>query len=173
MDCLPEIALVINTSKCSALPSHVTPYEVHFSRKPHWIGAPPLEEKDSNDEDSINSGDDNEYPPTDVDDIELTEIEAQIVKNNLKVHEQMAKKGALEITYYKGDLVTLKIPVKLRLVGELVRLPVCIIKVVRSRQYSLMSKHGQLQGLYPSSDLNSVDPSSIATLGRGIEIKAP
>jgi hypothetical protein len=34
-----------------------------------------------------------------------------------------------------------------------------------------VSKHGQLQGLYPGSDLNSVDPSSITTLGRGIEIK--
>jgi hypothetical protein len=40
VDYLSKIALVINTSKCSALPSHVTPYEVHFGRKPHWIGAP-------------------------------------------------------------------------------------------------------------------------------------
>jgi hypothetical protein len=113
VDCLSEIALVINTSKCSALPSHVTPYEVHFGRKPHWIGAPLLEESDS--EDSINGDDDDEYPPTEPDDIEITEIEAQILKNNLKVYEQMAKKGAPAIIFKKGDLVTLKIPVKLRL----------------------------------------------------------
>ena len=91
--------LVINTSKSSALPSHVTPYEVHFGWKPHWIGAPPLSEDDSDDEDSIDGDDDDEYPPTDLDDLELTEIEAQIVKNNLKVHEQIAKKGALETSF--------------------------------------------------------------------------
>ena len=36
-----------------------------------------------------------------------------------------------------------------------------------------MSKHGQLQGLYPGSDINSVDPSSIATLGSGISMQQP
>jgi hypothetical protein len=36
-----------------------------------------------------------------------------------------------------------------------------------------MSKHGQLQGLYPGSDLNSVDPSSITTLGSGISMEKP
>jgi hypothetical protein len=130
--CLPDIALVINTSKSSALPSHVTPYEVHFGRKPHWIGAPPLLE-DSDDEDSIDGDDDDEYPPTDINDFELMEIEAQIVKNNLKVHEKMAKKGALETSFQKGDLVTLKVPPKLRLVGEMPRIPVRIIKVIRGR----------------------------------------
>jgi hypothetical protein len=38
------------------------------------------------DEDSIDGDDDDEYPPTDIEDIKVTEIEAQIVKNNLKVH---------------------------------------------------------------------------------------
>jgi hypothetical protein len=90
-----------------------------------------LPESDS--EDSINSDNDNEYPLLDIKDIKLTSIKAQIVKNNLKVHEQIAKKGAKAITFLRGDLVTLKIPPKLRLVGELLRLLVHIIKVVRSR----------------------------------------
>jgi hypothetical protein len=76
VDCLPEIALVINTSKSSALPSYVTPYKVHFGWKPHWIGAPLIQE-DTDNEDSIDRDDEEEkYPPTDVDNIELTEIEA-------------------------------------------------------------------------------------------------
>ena len=133
MDCLPEIALVINTSKSSALPSHVTPYEVHFGWKPHWIGAPPIQEDIDNEGSIDGDDDDKEYPPTDVDDIELMEIEAQIVENNLKVYKQIAKKGALEISFHKGNLVLFKVPVKLRLVGELLQIPVRIIKVVRSR----------------------------------------
>jgi hypothetical protein len=171
VDCLPEIALVINTSKSSALPSYVTLYEVHFGWKPHWIRASPIQEKDIDDEDSIDSDNDNEYPLTDIDDIELTKIEARIVENNLKVYKQIAKKRALEVAFHKGDLVLLKVPVKLRLVGELPRIPVRIIKVVHGRQYSLMSKHSQIQGLYPGSDLNLVDPSSIASLSHGITIK--
>ena len=98
---------MINTSKCSALLSHVTPYEVHFSQKPHWIRAPPLPKWDS--KDSINSNDDDndKYLLLDIKDIKLTSIKAQIVKNNLKVHEQIAKKGAKAITFLKGDLITL------------------------------------------------------------------
>jgi hypothetical protein len=99
VDCLLEIALVINTSKSSALLSYVTPYEVHFGRKPHWIGAPPLLEEVNNEDSIDGDNDDDEYLPTDVDELELIEIEAQIIKNNLKVHEKMAKKGALETSF--------------------------------------------------------------------------
>jgi len=104
---------------------------VHFGWKPHWIRAPPLPESDS--EDSINGDYDDEYPLLDIKDIELTSIKAQIVKNNLKVYEQIAKKSAKAITFLRGDLVTFKIPPKLRLVGELLRLLVRITKVVRGR----------------------------------------
>ena len=126
MDCLPEIALVINTSKCSALPSHVTPFEVHFGWKPHWIGAPLIGDQDDDEDDESIDGDndDEEYPPTEPGDIEITEIEAQILKNNLKVMEQMAKKGAPAMIFLKDALVTLKILVKLRLIGEMQWLPI-------------------------------------------------
>jgi hypothetical protein len=174
VDCLSEIALVINTSKCSALPSHVTPYEVHFGRKPHWIGAPLIGDQDpeeEGDDDSIDGDNsDEEYPPTEPGDIELTEIEAQILKNNLKVMEQMAKKGAPAKTFPTNTLVTLKIPVKLRLTGEMQRLPVRIIKCIRGRQYALASKHGKLRGLYPGSDLNSIDSSTASILGHEIGV---
>ena len=80
VDCLSEIALVINTSKCSTLPSHVTPYEVHFGWKPHWIGAPLIGDQDpeeEGDDDSIDGDNsDEEYPPIEPRDIELIEIEA-------------------------------------------------------------------------------------------------
>jgi hypothetical protein len=78
VDYLSEIALVINISKCSALPSHITPYEVHFGRKPHWIGAPLIGDQDAKEEDESIDGDDDdeEYPPIEPGDIELIEIEA-------------------------------------------------------------------------------------------------
>jgi hypothetical protein len=105
------------------LPSHVTPYEVHFSQKPHWIGAPLIgdqDPKEEGDDDSIDGDNsDEEYPPIEPRDIELIEIEAQILKNNLKVMEQRAKKGALAKTFPTNTLVTLKIPVKLRLTSEM------------------------------------------------------
>jgi hypothetical protein len=85
----------------------------------------------------------------------------------------MAKKGTLAIIFKKDNLVTLKILVKLRLTSEMLQLPVRVIKCVRSHQYSLMSKHGQLKGLYPGSDLNCVDSSSASILGYGISIEQP
>ena len=119
------------------MPSHVTLYEVHFGWKPHWIGAPLIGDQDpeeEGDDDSIDGDNsDEEYPPIEPGDIELIEIEAQILKNNLKVMEQMAKKGALAKTFPKDALVTLKTLVKLRLTGEMQWLPIRIIKCIRSR----------------------------------------
>ena len=80
VDNLPEIQLIINTSPCSALPTHTTLHEVFFSCKPHWIRAKRLEDYDSDsDKDSIN-GDNNKEPylPTDTEDIDLTTIETAI-----------------------------------------------------------------------------------------------
>jgi hypothetical protein len=107
---------------------------VHFGRKPHWIGAPLIRDQDTEeDDDSINGDDDKEYPPSDPGDIEIIEIEAQILKNNLKVMEQMAKKGAPAKTFPNDTLVTLRIPVKLRLTSEMQWLLVRIIKCIRGR----------------------------------------
>jgi hypothetical protein len=74
---LPDIALVINISKSYLLPSHQTPFKVFFGWKPHWIGALPLDDSDT-DVNSVN-GDDNDndkHAKTDVEDLEITEIEA-------------------------------------------------------------------------------------------------
>lgn len=75
--------------------------------------------------DSVNGDDDDnesEYLETNVNDLLITDIKAVVVANNLRVYKQMAKKGTLSTTFKAGDLVTLKIPLKLRLVGELLRL---------------------------------------------------
>ena len=68
----------------------------------------------------------------------------------------------------------MKIPAKLRLVGELLHLPVRVIRLVRNgAQYKLMSKHGELKGLFPAADLNPTDPSSESILGSRISAKKP
>ena len=39
VDLLPELQEVINTTSNRQLPGHMTPFEVWFGRKPHWIYA--------------------------------------------------------------------------------------------------------------------------------------
>ena len=38
---LPDIISIINTTSNAHLPRHMTPYEVFFRRKPHWISPTP------------------------------------------------------------------------------------------------------------------------------------
>ena len=82
---LPELALVINTTSTRALPRNRTPYKVWFGRKPRWITSQPIDEAASADEDKelVNNSDDesgNDKDPV------LTEIEAQVVANNARLH---------------------------------------------------------------------------------------
>jgi hypothetical protein len=126
------------------------------------------------DNDSVNGddNDDSEYLETNIEDLEITGIEAQVVANNLKVHKRIAKKGAPTTVFKAGNLVTLKIPPKMRLVGELLRLLARVIRLVRSgAQYKLMSRHGELKGLFPIAKLNPTDPSAKTTLGSGISVQ--
>jgi hypothetical protein len=160
---------VINTTKSYSLPSHQTPFEVYFGWKPHWIGTV-LQESDQTSVDG--DDDDSDYPETDLEDLELTEIEAQVVANNLNVQSRMAKKATASTIFKAGDLATLKILPKLRLTGELLRLLVRVIRPVRGGvQYKLMSKHGELKGLFPRTELNPTDSSSETTLGSGIHVQ--
>jgi hypothetical protein len=109
-----------------------------------------------------------------LEDLELTEIEAQVVANNLNVQSRIAKKATASTIFKASDLATLKIPPKLRLTGELLRLLVRVIWPVRGGvQYKLMSKHGELKGLFPGTELNLTDSSSETTLGSGIHIQYP
>jgi hypothetical protein len=102
----------------------------------------------------------------------LPEIETQVVANHLKVHKRMAKKGAPTTVFKAGDLVTLKIPLKMRLVGELLRLRARIIRQVRSgAQYELMSRHSEIKGLFSGVEFNPTDPSAETTLGSGISVQ--
>jgi hypothetical protein len=95
-----------------------------------------------------------------------------VVANNLKVHACIAAKGGATTTFKPGDLVTLKIPPKQRLVGEALRLLVRVIKP-SCQGYKLMSRHGELKGLYLASNLNPTDSSAELTLGHDISIQKP
>ena len=43
----------------------------------------------------------------------MTDIEAIIVQNNLKVHKQIAKRGALATVFKKGNIAIFKILAKM------------------------------------------------------------
>jgi hypothetical protein len=118
---LPEIALVINTTKSYSLPSHQTLFEVYFGQKPYWISTV-LQESDQASVDSDDN--DSDYPETNLEDLELTKIKAQVVVNNLNVQSRIAQKATASTIFKASDLATLKILLKLCLTGKLLQLPV-------------------------------------------------
>jgi hypothetical protein len=114
----------------------VTPFEVFFSRKPHWITEQllnvdnqpvdengsvllQLEHTNSNDNgsnSSSDSDDNSEYTETDTEDVEyvLTELERQIKESNARTAARMVKKASGKVKVYtKGSIVSLAIPSKL------------------------------------------------------------
>jgi hypothetical protein len=82
---LPEIAEVINTTRPSCLPAHVTPFEVWYGRKPRVVVASGsvAEASGSND------------PPT-ADQLELEEAVEEKLFSEL--HKRVFAKNALEAT---------------------------------------------------------------------------
>lgn len=118
---LPEIAKVVNTTRPSCLPARITPYNVFFGRRPHWLtesllnvdnelvdehgNALPQEDSNSNEE----------YEETDTEAAEyiLTELEHTIRQSNARVAARMVKKagGKLKV-YTNGTIVSLAIPTK-------------------------------------------------------------
>jgi hypothetical protein len=66
-----------------------------------------------------------------------------------------------------GTIVTLKIPSKLRLSTESVRLPVRVLEY-KNGQYMLQSRHGRLAGRYQGGELNTVDALIVDLIGSSI-----
>ena len=166
----------------------MTPYEVFFGRKPHWLTEslldvnnapvdengillPQQETASDSDGEASNSGSegsdsDNEDHETDTeaDNYILTELERQIKQSNARTAARMVKKvGGKMKVYAENSIVSLAIPAKLRLKTEAKRLLCRIIKVVRNR-YTLVCSVGPLSGSYTAGQLNEVvapDESSV------------
>jgi len=169
---LPEIVRVVNSTRPSSLPARVTPFEVFFGRKPHWLTALLLDvDNDLVDEhgnalsqDEPDS--DNEYEETDTEAAEfiLTELERSIRQSNARTAARMVKKAGGKVKVYtKGSIVSLAIPSKWRLRTEAKRL-LCRITKVAKNKYTLICSAGPLSSTYHSGQLNSVlspDESSL------------
>jgi hypothetical protein len=133
---LLELALVINTTTTRALPQKRTPFEVWFSRKPHWITAKPTKDNETND-DSKTRTDSNNDSNSDLEDNVLLEIEVRVAAHNARLNAQMIKaNNGRSKAFIDGTVATLQIPLKLRLATEPSRLPVRVIEHKNS-QYKL------------------------------------
>ena len=76
------------------------------------------------------------------------EIETRVATNNARLHAQMIKANSGRSPIFElGTIVTLKIPSKLRLNTESVRLLVRVLEY-KNGQYMLQSQHGRLAGQY-------------------------
>jgi hypothetical protein len=169
---LPEIAMVVNSTQPSSLPAQITPFEVFFSRKPHWLTAPLLDvDNDPVDEHgNVLSQDepdsDNEYKETNTEAAEfiLTELERSIRQSNAQTAARIVKKAGGKVKVYtKGSIVSLGIPLKWRLQTEAKRL-LCWISKVAKNKYTLICSVGPLSGTHHAGQLNSVlspDESSL------------
>jgi hypothetical protein len=146
---LPQLAEVINTTRPSCLPAHVTPYEVFFGRKPWWLLPEEFPVELPVNEvvpEEVNSEDESYL---------LTELSKRVRVNNLREQEKMQKKGGPALAYVLNQTVLLAIPPKNRLSAKATRLP-CRIQEVRTTGYILLSQFGQLKGLHQGSELRGV-----------------
>jgi hypothetical protein len=130
---LPEIARVVNSVRTSCVPPRVTPFEVFFGRKPHWLtesllnmdnqlvdensNVLPQLERSGIDENDSNS--DSEYPETDAEDAEyiLTELERQVKQSNARTAARMVKKLVVKQKYTLKTLLFHLLFVKITTLG--------------------------------------------------------
>ena len=77
----------------------------------------------------------------------LLELTRWVVAQNTINATKLAAKGGANKTYSIGQIVSLVIPLKNRLLVEATRLPYRVLKVTKGA-YTLLSFYGQLQGLY-------------------------
>ena len=147
--------MTINTTTSCALPRNKTLFEVWFGRKPHWITAWTAQtnnqvNQDNEDEDSDQDyhDDDSNQDDSGDEDLVLTEIETHVAANNARLHARMIKANSgRSPLFVEGSIATLKIPPKLRLKIEGVRLPVRVLEY-KNGQDKLQSRHGRLAGRY-------------------------
>jgi hypothetical protein len=154
------------------LPARVTPFEVFFGRKPHWLTASllnvdnnPVDEHGNElPQDKAESGSEYEETDTEAADFILTELECSIRQSNARTAARMVKKASGKSKVYTNrTIILLAILPKLRLQIEAKRLLCRITKVVKNR-YILICSVGLLSGTYTAGQLNAVlspDESSI------------
>jgi hypothetical protein len=150
---LPEIAKVINTTRPSGLPLHVTPFEV-------WYGRPPTQQTPSRALSSLvtaeeEEDDESESAEEDKDNTQeylFTELYKKVFAYNALKAIKYAKRGGKQTSYELNQIVLLAIPRKNRLTIEASRLPARVIKIVKGA-YTLLSQHGQLKGSHQASSL--------------------
>jgi hypothetical protein len=170
---LPELALVINTTTTQALPQKRTPFEVWFGRKPHWITAKPIEDNETDPNDSETGTDsdlesDNNSDDNNNDNV-LLEIEVRVAAHNARLNAQMIKanNGRSE-KFMDGTVATLQIPLKLQLATESSRLPVRVLEL-KNGQYKLQCQYGRLTGRYQGGELNHIDATVGIKIGANIQ----
>ena len=148
---------MINTTPCSVLPRHMTPYEVFFGRKPRFDIPFSTQNTDletelgSQSEYSLGSNSDIDNDDSEGDEPEEIEedlitvlivLEQRVFKKNIKVNIGYAKRGGIsKAVFQMGDIVTLAVEKKRRVVGKLLRLP-CRIVGIEAEKYSLLSALG-------------------------------
>ena len=76
---------MINTTSTRALPRNKTPFEVFFGWKPRWIRAKTLKPLEDEDDGIGVKGNSDSKSDSDKD-LVLTEIEAQVVANDARLH---------------------------------------------------------------------------------------
>ena len=162
VESLGDITRVINTTPCSVLPRHTTPYEVFFGHKPRFCRYNPsqsLEDSSVSCAASNPSSDESEeleeLEETDKDLTTIfTALEQRVFQKNTKVNAGYAKRGGISKTHFEiGDIVTLAVEKIRRVVGEPLRLP-CRIIGIEGGKYSLLSAIGWLSGWYTGNQLN-------------------
>ena len=127
------------------------------------------EEDDADSLDSTSEDDDD----TNDESIELTAIEDQVAQNNVKVREEMRKKGGKASKIFDdNEVATLFIPRKIRLNTENSRIAVRVLDQNASG-YKLLTRHALLKGRFPGSELNKVNAMVSKLLGQQIPLMAP
>jgi hypothetical protein len=180
MQSLGDIARVINTTPTSILPWHVTPFEVFFGHKPRFNKYIPTTSANSDTSSehsshsslsgenscSGNNNDTDESIPEETEDnitAIFTALEQRVFKKNIKISAGYAKRGSLSKAVFKiGDIVTLAVEKKRRVVGEPLRLS-CRIVDVEVEKYSLLSAIGWLSGWFTGNQLNETRGAIVST----------
>jgi hypothetical protein len=77
----------------------------------------------------------------------LSKLTRHVIGQNAINATKIVAKGGANKTYSIGQIVSLAIPPKNRLLAEATRLPYRVLKITKGA-YTLLSLYGQLKGLY-------------------------
>jgi hypothetical protein len=164
------------------LPAWITPFEVFFGRKPHWLTESLLnvdneavdEHRNAFPQEEPNSDDEYKETDTEASEYVLTQLEHSIRQSNARTAARIVKKASGKLKVFaNGSIVSLAIPPKWRLRTKAKRLLCWITKVVKN-QYTLICSVGPLAGSHYARQLNEVlspDESSVPLRFPAIEAR--